>query len=134
MTTVSSLQRKCTGILIDWFNLFNLFDKHVCFLRCSECLTKHYCSRNCLLKDSEEKHSKFCKKGAEERKVKEDAKARVEVALKRLEVGLENSVKLEAEQQVKTMIVEVKELCEKQVGKDKRKSAGGNLKKGSRKK
>merc|ERR1711990_1379081 len=41
--------------------------------RCSECLTKIYCSRECLLKDSEEKHSKFCVKGEEERKVKEDA-------------------------------------------------------------
>ena len=105
----------------------------MCFLRCSECLTKHYCSRDCLLKDSDEKHSKFCSKGAEARKVKEDAKARVEIALKRLEVGLENSLKLEAEQQVKKMIVEVKELCEKQqVGKNKRKSEGKISKKGKK--
>ena len=111
----------------------------MCFLRCSECLTKHYCSRDCLLKDSDEKHSKFCSKGAEARKVKEDAKARVEIALKRLEVGLKNSLRLEAEQQVKKMIVEVKELCEKQVkqvgkqvGENKRKSEGKISKKGKK--
>ena len=90
------------------------------------CLTKTYCSRECLLKDSEEKHRKFCHKGAEERKVKRDAKARMEDGLRQLEVGLVETLKLESTQNFKNDLVEVKELCEKQGGKRKE----GNSKKG----
>ena len=80
------------------------------------------------MKDSEEKHSKFCHKGEEKRKVKGDAKARVEGGLKELELGLEKSLKLEGAP--KNKLVEVKELCEKHGGKGKMKSEGGNSKKG----
>ena len=121
MTTVSCSQRKCTGLMI-----VGLFDIHVCFLRCCNCLTKIYCSRECLEKDNEEKHGKFCHKDAEERKVKGGAKARVEDGLRHLEVGLEETLKLESAQSFKNDVVEVKELCEKQGGKRK----GGNSKKG----
>ena len=78
------------------------------------------------MKDNEEKHGKFCHKGAEERKVKRNAKARVEDGLRQLEVGLEVGLKMESSQTFKNDLVEVKELCEKQGGKRK----GGNSKKG----
>ena len=83
------------------------------------------------MKDSEEKHSKFCHKGQEERKVKGDAKARVEAGLQGLEVGVEKVLKLEQSEGVRKKLVEVKELCE---GKDKKKSKGGNPKRGRGKK
>ena len=89
-------------------------------------MTKTYCSRECLLKDNEEKHRKFCHKGAEERKVKGGAKARVEDGLRALETGMEETLKLVSPQTFKKDLVEVKELCEKQGGKRK----GGNSKKG----
>ena len=95
-------------------------------------MTKNYCSRECLLKDSEEKHSKFCHKGEEERKVKGDAKARVEGGLKQLEIGLEENLKRSTAP--KNKLVEVKELCEKQGVKGKMKSEGENSKKGRGKK
>jgi len=60
VTTASSWQRKCT------------------LHRCDECLTKNYCIEGL-------KHRKFCPKGAEERKVKQDSKTRVETGLKRLD-------------------------------------------------
>ena len=100
-------------------------------------MTKNYCSRECLLKDSDEKHSKFCQKGEEKRKVKGNAKARVEAGLKDLEVGLEETLKLEqVKEEVKEKLVEVKELCKEQEGKDKKKkkSEGGNSKSGKGKK
>ena len=104
----------------------------MCFLRYSKCLTKNYCSRECLLKDSEEKHSKFCHEGEEKRKVKGDAQARVEGGLRHLEIGLEESLKGSAVP--KNKLVEVKELCEKQGVTGKMKSEGGNSKKGRGKK
>ena len=76
------------------------------------------------MKDREEKHGKFCHKGAEERKVKGDAKARVEDGLRHLEAGLEETLKLDTT--LKNDLFEVKELCEKQGGKRK----GGTSKKG----
>ena len=109
----------------------------MCFLRCGVCLTKNYCSRECLLKDSEEKHSKFCHKGEEERKVKGDAKARVVAGLNGLDSVVEDGMKqalevmkLEQSEKFRKMAVEVKELCKKQGGKDQKKSEGGNSKKG----
>ena len=48
-----------------------------CFhVRCGKCLTKHWCSRDCQLKDWEEKHQEFCNNAADERKVKGGAKVR----------------------------------------------------------
>ena len=93
-------------------------------------MTKIYCSRDCLMKDTEEKHSKFCVKGEEERKVKKDAKARVEDGLKRLEADMEKTLKLEQPDEVRKKLVEVKELCKKQEGKKKKKSEGRNSRKG----
>ena len=116
--------------------LANGLPAHMCFLRCSKCLTKTYCSRECLFKDSEENHSKFCHKGEEERKVKKDGKARVETGLKVLEAmteaGLKDPevMKLKHFEEVGKMVVEVKELCKKQEGKDKKKGEGGNSKRG----
>ena len=78
----------------------------------------------------EKKHLEFCKKDVEERKVKGGAKARVEAGLKLLEVGMEEALKLEQAEEDKKRMVEVKELCEKQGGKDKRKSEGEKSKKG----
>ena len=83
------------------------------------------------MKDSEEKHSKFCHKGDEERKVKGGAKARVEAGLQGLEVTVEEFLKLEQSEEVRKKLVEVKELCE---GKDKKKSEEGNSKRGRGKK
>ena len=110
-------------------------------------MTKNYCSRECLLKDSEEKHSKFCHKGEEERKVKGDAKARVVAGLNGLDAGVEDGLKKVLEvmkleqpekasqvEKTRKMVVEVKELCKKQGGKDQKKSEGGNSKKGRGKK
>ena len=106
------------------------------FLRCDKCLTKNYCSRECLLKDSGENHSKFCHKGEEERKVKRDGKSRVDAGMKVLEAMGEDGLKepelmkLDCAEEVGKMVVEVKELCKKQEGKDKKKSEGGNSKRG----
>ena len=103
-------------------------------------MTKTYCSRECLLKDSGEKHSKFCHKGEEERKVKRDGKARVDAGMKVLEAMGEDGLmepelmKLDCAEEVGKMVVEVKELCKKQGGKDQKKSEGGNSKKGRGKK
>ena len=98
-------------------------------------MTKNYCSRECLLKDSEEKHIKFCQKGEEKRKVKGNAKAREEAGMKKLEDRLEKALKLEQPEEGKAKLVEVKELCKKQEGKDKKKkSEGGNSKSGRGKK
>ena len=97
-------------------------------------MTKNYCSRECLLKDSEEKHSKFCHKSEEETKVKRDAKARVEDGLKRLEADMEKALKLEQPEKFKKRMEEIKELCVKQGGQDKRESEGKKSNKGKVKK
>ena len=88
------------------------------------------------MKDSEEKHSKFCHEGEEKRKVKGDAQARVEGGLRHLEIGLEESLKGSDYYTAahKNELVEVKDLCEKQGVKGKMKSEGGNSKKGRGKK
>ena len=66
--------------------------------------------------------------------MKGGAKARVEAGLKQLEVGLEEALKLEPSENFKKNMVELKELCEKQGGTDKRKSGGEKSKKGKVKK
>ena len=70
------------------------------------------------------KHLEFCKKDVEERKVKGGAKARVEAGLKHLDVGMEKALKLEQPEKFKKRMEEIKELCVKQGGQDKRKSEG----------
>jgi len=106
-----------------------------CFLheekvhRCSKCLTKTYCSRECLLRDSKEKHEEFCEKDAEERKVKRDSKSRVDAGLKKveavlkdLELRVQESPELASlSEEAKQDMVAVKELCEKKGGKNKEK-------------
>ena len=48
--------------------------------RCDRCLTKIYCSKECLKQDLREKHEAACKKESDQRKVKvkEERKARKE--------------------------------------------------------
>ena len=50
----------------------------ILFGRCTTCWTKNYCSEECSVQDQKEKHKKFCKEDADERKVKCGAKERKE--------------------------------------------------------
>ena len=54
--------------------------KHVIFVpsRCSKCLTKLWCSRECLSKDWEMAHKVTCNEQPDKRKVKADKKERTE--------------------------------------------------------
>ena len=63
---------KFTGEIVVFNNL-----ARIVLFRCSKCLTKNYCSRDCQLKDWEEKHQELCNNAAEKRKVKGGAEARV---------------------------------------------------------
>ena len=59
-----------------------------CFvLRCDRCLTKIYCSKECLKQDLREKHKDACKEESDERKVKvkEERKVRKEAEKTRLD-------------------------------------------------
>jgi len=89
--------------------------------RCSKCLTKSWCSRECQQKDWYEKHNEFCNKDADQRKVRGGAQVRIETAMKSLEEVLENNMMLNKD---KPMVVQnamsgVKKLCEKKVRKSK---------------
>jgi len=89
--------------------------------RCSKCLTKSWCSRECQQKDWYEKHNEFCNKDADQRKVRGGAQVRIETAMKSLEEVLENNLMLNKD---KPMVVQnamsgVKKLCEKKVRKSK---------------
>ena len=64
--------------------------------------------------------------------MKGGSKARVEAGQKNLEVGLEKALKLQPSEKWKKNMVKVKELCEKQGGKDK--GDGGKSYKGKVKK
>ena len=57
------------------------------FLRCDRCLTKIYCSKECLKQDLREKHKDACKEESDERKVKvkEERKVRKEAEKTRLD-------------------------------------------------
>ena len=55
------------------------------FFRCGKCLTKNWCSRDCQLKDWEEKHQEFCNSAADERKVKGGAKVRAKSEMEKVE-------------------------------------------------
>ena len=108
VTTASSYQRKCTGLVKHDCNCLN-----ISFHRCKSCLTKTYCSKDCLVKDWEEKHKELCKESLEEWKKKKGAEARVETGLK----GLEDRFKLIKGPDMKPedvqYLIEAKEMCEK---------------------
>ena len=92
----------------------------ICFLRCTNCAIKTYCSRECLAKDCEEKHNKFCEEGDTEerlrdfeRKYKVGRKSREEAGLKDLEQGFHEQLKLARSSEVAKMYVRTMELCKK---------------------
>jgi len=64
--------------------------------RCGKCLTKHWCSRDCQLKDWEEKHREFCNRAADERKVKGGSKVRAKSEMEKFKGTLKN-VKIRGE-------------------------------------
>ena len=66
-TFASSCQVKCTGPFYD----AKYFETDL--FRCTKCLTKTYCSKECWKEDWEVKHKQFCKKDPQERKVKSDS-------------------------------------------------------------
>ena len=104
----------------------------LCLYRCSKCLTKSYCSRECLLKDWEEKHEEFCEEDADERKVKGGSKARLEAGSIDLASGLEKTLRLAdaaKTERVKKSYLEVKALCEK---KDKARKENSKDKRGKK--
>ena len=64
--------------------------------RCSKCLTKNWCSKDCQRKDWEEKHQEFCKSSEDGRKVKGGAKERARFEKEKLEERM-SRVKLRKE-------------------------------------
>ena len=89
------------------------------FHRCKSCLTKTYCSKDCLVKDWEERHKELCKVGREEWKVKRGTEGRVETGLKHIEGGLQRAMMSGLNPWVLQNFVEVKEMCEKMGSADK---------------
>jgi len=83
--------------------------------RCSKCLTKHWCSRECQEKDWEEKHKEFCIEGADERKVRGGSRSRRKTGMKSSKEGLQKTMEANADKSVEllSMLSEVKELCQK---------------------
>ena len=59
----------------------------ISFLRCGKCLTKLYCSRECLKEDLRTKHEDACKEESDPRKVKvkDERKVRKEAEKARVE-------------------------------------------------
>ena len=87
----------------------------ICNFRCNKCLTKTYCSRQCLSKDWEEKHSDLCQEESEERKVKGDFKARLKAGSEDLDCGMKKALRLADEaksERVKEGYLEVNRLCQ----------------------
>ena len=92
----------------------------MCFLRCTNCATKTYCSRECLAKDCEEKHNKFCEEGDTEEKLRDfDRKykggkdQREEAGLKKLEDGFEEFLKLTPSSESAKVYVRAIDQCKK---------------------
>ena len=59
-------------------------------------MTKNWCSRDCQLKDWEEKHQEFCNNAADERKVKGGAKVRAKSEMEKMVKTFKN-VKIRGE-------------------------------------
>ena len=90
-------------------------------IRCSKCLTKSWCSRECQQKDWKEKHNEFCIKDADQRKVKGGAQVRRETEMKTLEEGMEKALVLNKDKPmvVQNAVAGVKKLCEKKMKRSK---------------
>ena len=86
------LQAGATGsqVIIHTLLLTHALSAH----RCSVCLTKIWCSKECLLLNKE-KHKEFCKEGVDARKVKDDAKIRKESGMEELEQSFAKMAKVE---------------------------------------
>jgi len=64
--------------------------------RCSGCLTKNWCSKECPFKDLQKRHEEFCQKDSDGRKIKGDAEVRKEVGTEELEKCFNNGLKTAA--------------------------------------
>ena len=64
----------------------------ISFLRCGKCLTKLYCSKECLKEDLRTKHGDACKEESDPRKVKvkDERKVRKEAEKARVEASSAN--------------------------------------------
>ena len=54
-------------------------------IRCSRCLTKNWCSKECPFKDWQKRHEEFCQKDSDARKIKGGAEVRKDVGSEELE-------------------------------------------------
>ena len=91
-------------------------------IRCSKCLTKSWCSRECQQKDWNEKHKEFCIKDADPRKVNGGAQVRSETEMKSLERGMEKVLTLnedEPEELQNVVLSGAKKLCQEKGRKGK---------------
>ena len=66
--------------------------QNLSFPRCSKCLTKNWCSKECPLKELQKSHEKFCQKDAEGRKVKGGKEVRKDVGTENLEEYFDQSI------------------------------------------
>ena len=89
------------------------------FPRCKKCLTKIWCSKECLLLNKE-KHEEFCQEGVEERKVKNDAKIRKESGIEELEESFAKMAEVSPASMAESF-ADVKEFCQKKGEDSKRK-------------
>ena len=64
------------ALFIDEFKVF--CPDYFIILRCGNCLTKIYCSKECMKQDWELVHMKICREGADQRKVKDGKKGRTQ--------------------------------------------------------
>jgi len=82
--------------------------------RCSKCLTKSWCSRECQQKDWDEKHKEFCIKDADPRKAKGGAQVRKETGTKGMEEGLEKALMLNKDKpiELQNVLSGVNKLCQ----------------------
>jgi len=98
--------------------------------RCSQCLTKNWCSKECPLKELQKSHEKFCQKDAEGRKIKGGKEVRNDVGTEDLEKYFDRVLKNTAAVDMEQKVEAVRKLC-KSEGKSKevKKSESGKVKK-----